>query len=323
MKSFGADLQYLLNKYIVDGLLGNAPLLGKAIKKYKKFQRAYGACGSEPGHFYSPIPSLVEIEANKSRIFGQTEVAGVDINLPAQLDLLEKFKAVHAELPYDFRGGHENPKLRYRWLAGSQYRYSDVVFLYHTMRHLQPKRIIEIGSGFSSAVILDVNELFFNSTIETTFIEPNPQRLFKLLGESERKRLSIVTEKVQSVPLDAFQALEENDILFVDSSHVVKIGSDVNHIVFNILPNLRKGVCIHFHDVFFPFELPMHWIFKYKRFWNESYLLRAFLMNNDSYEIFLFNTFLQRNHRNWFEREMPECLIDEENCGSIWIRKTR
>lgn len=323
MKSFRSDLQYLLNRYMVDGLLGHTPLLGRLIRNQKKYRRAYGACGYEPGHFYSPIPSLGEIQANAKQIFGQSEVLGVDLNLPAQLARLETFKAAHAELPYDLRGGHENPQLRYRWLAGSQYRYSDVVFLYHVMRHLRPKRIIEIGSGYSSAVILDVNELFFESRIQTTFIEPNPGRLFKLISEPERKQRAIITEKVQSVPLDIFQTLEENDILFVDSSHVVKVGSDVNHIVFNILPLLRKGVCIHFHDVFFPFELPRDWILKYKRFWNESYLLRAFLMNNESYEIFLFNTLLQQRHRSWFEKEMPECLMDEENCGSIWIRKTK
>jgi len=322
MGSFSNDLQYLANKYLVDGLIGKVPLLGPAVQNYKKYKRVYGACGYEPGHFYSPIPSLEEIQADADRIFGQTDVPGVDLNLSAQRALLDAFKSTHTEFPYDFIGGRENPKHRYQWLAGSQYRYSDVVFLYHVMRHLRPKRIIEIGSGFSSAVMLDLNELFFDSRIEFTFIEPYPKRLFRLISEQERARHTVITEKVQSVPIEIFQALEENDILFVDSSHVVKVGSDVNHIVFNILPSLQKGVCIHFHDIFFPFELPRHW-FKFKRFWNESYLLRAFLMNNDSYEIFLFNTLLHQRYRSWFEKEMPECLMDEENCGSIWIRKTK
>jgi len=323
MSSFGSNLHYLANKYLVDGLIGKVPLLGPAVQNYRKYKRVYRACGYEPGHFYSPIPSLDEIQADADRIFGQTDVPGVDLNLPAQRALLDTFKSTHTEFPYDFIGGRENPKHRYRWLAGSQYRYSDVVFLYHAMRHLRPKRIIEIGSGFSSAVMLDLNEQFFDSRIELTFIEPYPKRLFRLISEQERARHTVITEKVQGVPIETFQALEENDILFVDSSHVVRVGSDVNHIIFNILPTLRKGVCVHFHDIFFPFELPRHWIFRHKRFWNESYLLRAFLMNNDSYEIFLFNTLLQQRYRSWFEKEMPKCLMDEENCGSIWIRKTR
>jgi predicted O-methyltransferase YrrM len=322
MGSFRNDLQYLTNKYLVDGLIGRVPLLGPAVENYKKYKRVYRDCGYEPGHFYSPIPSLADIQADANRIFGQSEVGGVELNLPAQRALLNTFKSAHQEFPYDFLGSHENPKHRYRWVAGSQYRYSDVVFLYHVMRHLRPKRIIEIGSGFSSAVMLDLNEMFFDSRIELTFIEPNPKRLFRLISEPERARHNVITEKVQNVPIEAFHALEENDILFVDSSHVVKVGSDVNHIVFNILPILHKGVCIHFHDIFFPFELPRHW-FKYKRFWNESYLLRAFLMHNNAYEIFLFNTLLQQRYRNWFEKEMPECLIDEENCGSLWIRKIK
>jgi hypothetical protein len=171
--------------------------------------------------------------------------------------------------------------------------------------------------------MLDVNELFFDSSMQMTFIEPYPERLFSFLKDADKNTATVLVNKVQEVPLDPFLALEENDILFIDSSHVVKVGSDVNHLVFEILPRLKKGVWIHFHDIFFPFELPQHWIVDHKKFWNESYLLRAFLMNNDSYEITLFNTFLQKTFRSWFDQEMPECLLGEDPTGSIWIRKMR
>ena len=231
--------------------------------------------------------------------------------------------AFRGDFPYDFLNAKEDPRLRYRWLNGCQYRYSDVAFLYGVIRHLRPKKIVEVGSGASSAVMLDISDLFFNSSIQLTFIEPYPQRLFGFLSDADKRTASIIESKVQDVPLDPFLALDEGDILFIDSSHVVKVGSDVNFILFEVLPRLRKGVWIHFHDIFFPFEMPEHWITKYKHFWNENYLLRAFLMNNESYEITLFNTFLQQRFKSWFEERMPECLLGDEPTGSIWIRKLR
>lgn len=323
MPTFANDARYLINKYLVEGLLDKVPLIGRNIREYKRLRKWAGACGYEPGHFYSPIPSIPEVKANADRIFSDSDPLGVDLNIDEQFNLLQTLKAFRDDLPYDFLNAKENPDLRYRWVNGCQYRYSDVVFLYSIIRHLRPTRIVEVGSGASSAVMLDVNDLFFDSSIQMTFIEPYPERLFRFLTDVDKSTATVIEKKVQEVPLDPFLALEENDILFVDSSHVVKVGSDVNHIVFEVLPRLRKGVWIHFHDIFFPFELPQHWIVKHKNFWNESYLLRAFLMNNDSYEIILFNTFLQKRFRSWFEEEMPECLLGEEPTGSIWIRKIR
>jgi hypothetical protein len=217
----------------------------------------------------------------------------------------------------------ENQNLRYRFTSRPQYRYSDVIFLYNTIRFLRPERIIEIGCGSSSAVMLDINDLFFNSSIKYTFIEPYPEGLLKHLNDDDKKKKSIIKEKVQDVPMETFDVLKENDILFVDSSHVTKVGSDVNHIIFEIIPRLNKGVWIHFHDIFYPFELPKHWILNNSRFWNESYLLRAFLMNNDAYQIKLFNSFLHDRYKEWFEKELPECLIDKTDTGSIWIEKLK
>ncbi|MBF0510802.1 MAG: class I SAM-dependent methyltransferase, partial [Candidatus Omnitrophica bacterium] len=120
------------------------------------------------------------------------------------------------------------------------------------------------------------------------------------------------------VDVSFFDELGENDILFVDSSHVSKTGSDVNHILFNILPKLNKGVLIHFHDIFYPFEYPKPWVLE-GRCWNEDYLLRAFLSYNNSFEIVVFNTFLEHFHEDWFKENMPLCLKNKG--GSIWLRK--
>jgi hypothetical protein len=128
----------------------------------------------------------------------------------------------------------------------------------------------------------------------------------------------IVPEPIQNVDLAMFEELAANDILFVDSTHVSKTGSDVNRIFFEILPALASGVYIHFHDIFYPFEYPMDWVYE-GRAWNEAYMLRTFLQYNQAFEIVCFNTFLERFFRDFFVEHMPLCL--KNTGGSIWLRK--
>jgi len=188
------------------------------------------------------------------------------------------------------------------------------------MRHAQPRRIVEIGSGYSSRAILDVNEIFFENRIACTFIEPFPQLLRDGIKESDYQRIRILEQKVQEVDIDVFRELQSSDILFVDSSHITKTGSDVNYIVFKILPLLQDGVWIHFHDIFYPFEYPAEWVYE-GRGWNEAYLLRAFLQYNETFEIQFFNSFMIEKHRQTFESAMPLCF----KCGgaNLWLKKLR
>ncbi|NQS88701.1 hypothetical protein HQ584_02790 [Patescibacteria group bacterium] len=118
--------------------------------------------------------------------------------------------------------------------------------------------------------------------------------------------------------MESFKQLKENDILFIDTSHVSKTGSDVNYIFFDILPNLNSGVLIHFHDIFYPFEYPKKKILDGHAF-NECYILRAFLQYNTRFKIILFNTFLEHYYEDWFRQNMPLCLRNKG--GSIWLRK--
>jgi hypothetical protein len=299
-------------------LLFRLPFIGKRIRDY---YAVVGIAGFEPGHFYSTIPDLNEVKKKADAIFGNETIADVDLNLDNQFRLAVELKQYAASIPYAFKGPIASDT-RYRYSRKNAfYNYSDVIFLFCILLHFKPSRIIEIGCGSSSAIMLDTNEHFLNGKIQFTFIDPYPQGLIEKLNPTDRKTISILENKIQDVPLSLFQALAPGDILFVDSSHVSKSGSDVNHILFNILPVLKPGVLIHFHDIFFPFELPREWVLKYHFYWNENYLLRAFLMNNSAYEILLFNTLLQKKNRQWFEAELPDCLIDELNTGSIWLRK--
>ena len=143
-----------------------------------------------------------------------------------------------------------------------------------------------------------------------------------MLTEADHKNHVLLTKKVQDVEIEYFNKLEENDILFVDSSHVSKTGSDLNHIIFNILPILNKGVIIHFHDIFYPFEYPKEWVLTQGGFgWNESYMLRAFLMYNKSFKILFLNSYMEHFHKDWFLSNMPDCLLRQG--GSLFIVKTK
>jgi predicted O-methyltransferase YrrM len=184
------------------------------------------------------------------------EIPGVDLNPAGQLELFSKLKSYHDEQP--FTAQRSAPR-RFHF-ENPAYSYLDALVLYAMIRHLRPKRIIEAGSGYSSGVILDTSELFFENSIECTFIEPHPELLKSLMKDGDLQRAELIQARLQDVPLEKFQHLEAGDIVFVDSSHVSKVDSDVNYCLFKLLPQLKSGVYVHFHDVFYPFEYPAEWI---------------------------------------------------------------
>jgi len=269
-----------------------------------------------PGHFYSPIPSLDEVRKDEQALFGSAprEVAGIDLREAQQLQLLHELVPYYREMP--FQPGRQDG-LRY-YFDNPTYSYSDAILLHGMIRHLRPRRIVEIGSGFSSCMMLDTNDLFFDGSIALTFIEPYPDLLMSVIRDSDKMSVRRIEQRLQDVVIDEFQELRENDILFVDSTHVSKIGSDVNRIFFDILPALAPGVHVHFHDIFYPFEYPKTWVYE-GRAWNEAYLLRVFLQYNDKFRVVLMNDFLRRFYAPFFEQQMPLAL---RNTGaSIWLRR--
>ena len=267
------------------------------------------------GHFYSPIPSFDEIKNEEQRIFKNTAntVSGVEFNGEDQLKLAKRFVDYYESMPFEAK---KKEGLRY-YFENPAFSYSDAILLHCMIRDLKPKRIIEVGSGFSSCMMLDTNELFFDESIATTFIEPYPELLMSLIKEEDKDRIKIIPSRLQDIDLNYFDELQANDILFIDSTHVSKIDSDVNRIVFEILPRLSSGVYIHFHDIFFPFEYPKEWVFE-GRAWNEAYILKAFLQYNESFRIVLMNTYLSCFHQKFIKENLPLCLT---HTGSIWIRK--
>jgi hypothetical protein len=309
----------------IRNLIKRVPLLGKPYAQRDELRAIVQKLWESPGHFYSPIPDQSEVRKHADRIFdgSSRHVPDVELNEEAQLRLFLELAAYYAEHPFaaqrqdGSRFAFENPA----------FSYFDAIALYCMIRHVRPQRVIEVGSGHSSCALLDTNERFFDGAIDCTFIEPYPQLLMSLVKEEDRPRLRVLARNLQDVEPEVFSELSENDILFIDSSHVAKTGSDVNYIFFEVLPRLRRGVYVHFHDIFFPFEYPKEWVYQ-GRAWNEAYVLRAFLQSNSHFRIELFNSFLERFHRETIAREMPSCLqysthsMIPTSAQSIWLKKT-
>lgn len=269
-----------------------------------------------PGHFYSPVVNVDEIKKREKEIWDETrlvEFPGINLNLEYQIYLLNEFSKYYADIPFP---DNKVPEYRF-FFINPAFSYSDAVITYSVIRHFKPTRIIEVGSGYSSALILDTLDLLERRDVEVSFIEPYTEKLLSLLSDDDKKRAAIIERKLEQIDLTFFKQLEKNDILFIDSTHVAKTGSDVNYLLFSILPSLNEGVIIHFHDIFYPFEYPRTWVFE-GRNWNEIYFLRAFLMFNKGFEIILFPDFLHANHCELFSH-MPDCC--KNTGGSFWIRK--
>ncbi|WP_057846863.1 class I SAM-dependent methyltransferase [Bradyrhizobium retamae] len=206
--------------------------------------------------------------------------------------------------------------------SSSYFNFGDAYIYSAFICELKPKLIIEVGCGFSSACALDTTERLGIDT-KFVFIEPNPDRLYKLLSPIDRTRSRILEMPVQDVGFDVFAELDAGDILFLDTTHICKTGSDVNHELFHILPRLKAGVLIHFHDIFDSWEYPLEWIGEQNRSWNEIYALRAFLMFNTEFEIVYFNDFMWRHHRQEIEQTpLGSVLCSINGAGSgLYLRR--
>jgi predicted O-methyltransferase YrrM len=273
---------------------------------------------SPPGHFYSPIPNaqdLKRVEHAENKIL----TSDIHLNESEQLELLHQFSAYYSELPFAETPAASSSHADRYYYRNDFFCHGDAIALYSMLRHFRPQRVIEVGSGFSSAVMLDTNDRFLNSATQFTFIEPYPDRLNQLLNSQDQQQ-QVIEKLVQDVEIQLFTKLQANDILFIDSSHVAKAGSDVVYLLFQVLPRLAPGVIVHFHDIFFPFEYPQTW-FAEGRAWNEAYFLRAFLQYNTAFKVLFFNSFLGQHHQLELEQKMP--LFLKNTGGSLWLQKNR
>lgn len=268
-----------------------------------------------PGHFYSPIPTKAEVARHVEAMrAGKSEVRDIRFNHQQQFQALQAFAGFYDDLPFP---NQRSETCRY-YYDQTAFPHPDAIFLYSFLRQIQPARIIEVGSGLSSAVILDTVDRFFHAAPEITFVEPYPVHLNELLRDADRKSVRILERQVQDVPVDVFLSLQAGDLLFIDSSHVLKCGSDLQFLFFEVLSRLPVGVYVHFHDIFETFEYPEEWL-RSGWYWNEVYLLRAFLTNNNAWEIYFFNNYVRKRFEKFLEERMPLCLNNIG--GSLYIKR--
>jgi predicted O-methyltransferase YrrM len=264
-----------------------------------------------PGHYTSALLDLRKID-EAERFDGEQLWQSIDLRSEAQQSYYDALLSSAIDLKFPAR---RTPDRAY-YSDNDWFSAVDAFTLSAIMQKEKPARIIEVGSGFSSAVMLDTRRLAGLST-HLTFIEPSPERLFTLIKPEDEPRVTVIKDIVQNVTLDVFDQLEAGDILFIDSSHVVKVGSDVPWLLLVILPRLKKGVIVHVHDIFYPTSYPRDWLAD-GRCWNESQMLRAFLVNNNRIEVTAFNAYAQQKFPQLFKERMPSFL--DTSGQSLWLR---
>jgi hypothetical protein len=265
-----------------------------------------------PGHFYSPIVAPDEARADLARAASRPPSGEPALDLDAMLALLRRL-AVHfprIAVPDAADGLHRYHAANHMFGTGDALVYGGI------LREFRPKRLIEVGSGFSSALALDTADETGRPE-RLVFIEPWPERLHRLLRPADKDRAVIHPCRVQEIDPALFDELEAGDILFLDTTHIAKTGSDVLFEVFDVLPRLRPGVLVHFHDMFADWEYPEAWLGE-NRSWNELYLVRAFLAFNSAFEILLFSDHLWRHRRDEVLALRPGLT---GLGGGLWLRR--
>jgi hypothetical protein len=272
-------------------------------------------------HFYSPVPDIKDLSARK--VWNRrTQLPGIDFQVEKQLDLLKKLGLQYGrecKWPLKPTGNPANFHT-----DNGCFSYGCAASLHTMIRSLRPRQLIEIGSGFSSRVISGAIKCNTDegNPCHYCIVDPYPGEVITS-GCLSQDRL--VQERVELLKAEAFDVLAENDILFIDSGHTVRTGSDVNFLFLDILPRLKPGVVVHIHDISLPYEYPEVYFTNpgFRVFWTEAYLLQAFLSFNSAFEVMLAMNFIQTEHMNTFCEAFPCFNLQENwaNSGSFWIRR--
>jgi hypothetical protein len=199
----------------------------------------------------------------------------------------------------------------------------DAEVFYAFIRHFKPKLIMEVGSGFSTLVASQAavaNEKVNRNDTQIIAIEPYPPHF---LNYSIPHLTRIITRKVQDIDIEEFRSLQENDILFIDSTHVVKTGSDVNYLYLEVLPLLKKGVVVHIHDIFLPRDYTHRMLVDMHMYFTEQYLLQAFLTHNESWKVLWGSAFMHFHHADLIAAAFPTYQPSVRYGGSFWIQKLK
>lgn len=271
-------------------------------------------------HFYQPIPNKNELLLYKNK---PRPLDAINWNIDRQIEFTDS-------LLKQYNNEFNDPG--YISSCGYIERFSgvqsgDAEFLYAMVRYLKPKTIIEVGAGGSTQISLAALKRNYNETKTKSkmySIEPYPSNMVieTTKGISSFVELKLFSQEIQQFDLKFFTKLTNADILFIDSSHVFKQGSDVEYEFLQIYPKLNKDVYIHIHDIFFPYDYPYDWNEKSNRFWNEQYYLETFLMFNKKYEIITSLSNVNYARKEVFLKNI--IVFHENRCpGSFWMKSIK
>ena len=267
-----------------------------------------------PATFYSEVPRVEDIESSfEFRVPDGPYNAPEVFNPGVMAEFLAAIDHYADEFDPPTQGDRDAPN-GYFW-DNPAFSYSDAMAYYCVLRHLRPAQVMEIGSGFSSLIALQALER--NGTGQLCCVEPNPMPWLVGLGD----RIELIRVPVQSIDPLIFNArLHDGDVLFIDSTHTVKAGSDCLHIYLRVVPALTANLTIHAHDIYLPFPLPRGH-FDRHAYWTEQYLLYAYLLHNPNAQVVYGSVYNQRHHRAELERLMRG--RHQSGGASLWWRHTR
>jgi hypothetical protein len=273
-----------------------------------------------PIHYYSPVPDTRQLRKDFGRWHREWSFLGIDFDMDEERKLVQdltRFRSELQRLP-------SHAEIAARGL-GEGYGEVEASVLHAMLRSLKPSLVVEVGSGvstFYTVHALAVNKQEHGTDSHIKCIDPYPRPELRALSATAKVPLEIIPAPVQDVEISLFQELGEGDVLFVDSSHISRLDSDVDRLYLEIFPCLRPGVLIHIHDIPFPFLVPNpeHWIFTKHKFWNEAPLLAAFLAFNASFKIMLSLSYLHHKFPEVLQALMTyDRKVHEPT--SIWLKR--
>ena len=297
----------------------------RALRTAQRSLNALGWNAMRVDDYYSPLPVLPRLAERRERWDRPSELPGLRFDREAMAALLGRLAADYGDeyrglVPYD-----EAKTLGY----GPGFTHLDAMLVYWMLRDLKPRRYLEIGSGLSTwyASLALARNAEGGSPCEMSCIDPYARAKVRTIPG-----LEVIAREVQDVEPGFFRRLEAGDVLFIDSTHVVKLDGDVPHLYLEVVPRLREGVVIHSHDIHFPYNVPHpaeQYVFaqKWPSYWTEAMLLQAFLAFNPAYEIVLSAPLLRFHDEGFLRRTIPgyrpiEPGDYDTHFGSLWFRRT-
>jgi len=263
------------------------------------------------GHYYEPLFDMSEVDlSGKAR-----DLPGVDLRHDAQLSLLSEFSG--DDIPEHWQNPVNDDDVRFSF-ENRNFGAGDADLWFSIIRHFKPQNIVEIGSGFSTRVAkeaIDKNKSEdANYACQHICIEPYEMPWLEKLNIEVRR------SKLEDTDSAVFDELGAGDILFIDSSHMIRPDGEVLMEFLQILPRLASGVIVHVHDIFTPHDYPARWL-QDPRFWNEQYLLEAFLSHNSEWDVLLGGNYVSKSAPDHLTKACRYFVAGKHNPGSFYIQR--